>query len=67
MNALIRSAQYALAGRQDAFVGGNMLVYYSRDQAINRDFRGPDFFVAMDVAPDRERKSWIVWEEGAGE
>jgi Uma2 family endonuclease len=64
MNALIRSTQQALAERQDVFVGGNMFVYYSRNQAMNRDFRGPDFFAALDVDGDRERKAWIVWEEG---
>jgi Uma2 family endonuclease len=64
MNALIRSAQQALAERQDVFVGGNMFVYYSRNQAMNRDFRGPDFFASLDVDSDRERKAWIVWEEG---
>ncbi len=40
-----------------------MFVYYSRDQAMNRDFRGPDCFVVLDVPGDRERQGWIVWEE----
>jgi Uma2 family endonuclease len=53
------------ADRQDVFVGGNMFVYFSLEQVRNRDFRGPDFFVALDV-PRRERKSWIVWQEGKG-
>lgn len=43
MNVLIRSAQQFLLPRPDSFVGGNMFVYYSRQQAMNRDFRGPDF------------------------
>jgi hypothetical protein len=42
-----------------------MFVYFSLEQVRNRDFRGPDFFVALDV-PKRERKSWIVWQEGKG-
>jgi Putative restriction endonuclease len=29
----------------------------------NQDFKGPDFFVALDV-PKAERLSWVVWEEG---
>lgn len=31
-----------------------MFVYYSRTQAMNRDFRGPDFFVVLDVEDDRD-------------
>jgi len=30
---------------------------------MNRDFRGPDFSVALDVAGDLERQGWVVWEE----
>jgi hypothetical protein len=41
-----------------------MFVYYSRDQAMNRDFRGPDFFLVLDVDGSRERQGWVVWEEG---
>ncbi|MDV2997981.1 MAG: hypothetical protein N4J56_007686 [Chroococcidiopsis sp. SAG 2025] len=63
MNVLIDSALSALAGRSDFFAGGNMFVYYSRNQAMNRDFRGPDFFVALGVDGNRERQGWVVWEE----
>lgn len=63
MNVLIHSAQQALRDRPDSFVGGNMFVYYSRNQAMNRDFRGPDFFVALGVDSNRERQGWVVWEE----
>jgi Uma2 family endonuclease len=51
--------------RHDVFVGGNMFVYFSLDHVRNQDFRGPDFFVALGV-PKRERKSWVVWQEGKG-
>ncbi|MBW4635529.1 MAG: Uma2 family endonuclease [Iphinoe sp. HA4291-MV1] len=63
MNVLIDSALAALSGREDFFVGGNMFVYYSRLQAMNRDFRGPDFFVVLDVDGSRDRQGWVVWEE----
>jgi Uma2 family endonuclease len=53
------------AERDDFFVGGNMFVYFSPEQVRNYDFRGPDVFVALDV-PRRERKSWLVWQEGKG-
>jgi Uma2 family endonuclease len=46
----------------DCFIGGNMFVYYSLQQAKNQDFKGPDFFVVLDV-PQRERKSWVTWED----
>jgi len=52
-------------GRQDIFIGGNMFVYFSLNQVRTQDFRGPDFFVVLDV-PKRERKSWVVWQEGKG-
>jgi Uma2 family endonuclease len=64
MNVLIRSTQEALAERSDWFAGGNMFVYYSRDQAMNRDFRGPDFFAVLGVDGSRDRQGWVVWEEG---
>lgn len=64
MNLLIESALSALGNRPDAFVGGNMFVYYSQDQAMNRDFRGPDFFVALEVDGNRERQGWVTWQEG---
>ncbi|MBD2091119.1 Uma2 family endonuclease [Microcoleus sp. FACHB-1515] len=63
MNVLIASAIAALADRPDSFVGGNMFIYYSRNQAMNRDFRGPDFFVVLDVDGTRERQGWVTWEE----
>ena len=31
----------------------------------SRAFRGPDFFVVLGVE-NRERKSWVVWQEGKG-
>jgi len=63
MLLLIRSLKDAWRGRTDVFVGGNMFVYFSELQAKRNDFRGPDVFVVMDTER-RERKSWVVWEEG---
>ncbi|MBW4650282.1 MAG: Uma2 family endonuclease [Kastovskya adunca ATA6-11-RM4] len=63
MNLLIRSLQQAWAERDDYFAGGNMFVYYSRTQARNRDFKGPDFFVALNVDGTRPRQGWVVWDE----
>jgi Uma2 family endonuclease len=62
-------------GRTDFYVGGNMFVYYSVEQARDvfeeekkglkqRAFRGPDVFWVGGVEPERERKAWISWEEG---
>jgi len=47
------------------FAGGNMFLYFNAERLLNRDFRGPDFFVALDVE-DRARKSWVVWQENKG-
>ena len=49
--------------RTDFFAGGNMFVYYSLEQARNRDYKGPDFFVVLGVDGARPRHSWIVWQE----
>ena len=64
INALIDSYQHHRAPTTDFYAGGNMFVYYSSNQAMNRDFRGPDFFVVMNVDGTKERKGWVAWEEG---
>ncbi|MEL7352141.1 MAG: glycerol kinase GlpK [Cyanobacteria bacterium J06649_5] len=48
--------------RTDFYASGNMTVYYSPQKIKNRDFRGPDFMVALDTER-YPRKSWVVWEE----
>lgn len=57
MNVLIESIYEAWADREDYFAGGNMFIYYSRTQARNRDFRGPDFFVTLNVDGSRTRQA----------
>jgi len=61
MEVLIRSLQAHWSQRHDYYVGGNMFLHY--DPRSRRKFRGPDFFLVMNV-DDRERKSWVVWQEG---
>jgi Uma2 family endonuclease len=63
MNVLIAAVHEAFAGRQDYFTGGNMFVYFSSEQARNRDFKGPDFFVTLDVDGTKERQGWVIWDE----
>ncbi len=63
MNLLIDAVYAALAPREDFYASGNMFVYYSLAQIKNRDFRGPDFFVALNVDGEKERQGWVVWEE----
>ena len=48
--------------RQDFYASGNMTVYYSPKKIKTRDFRGPDFMVALNTERYL-RKSWVVWEE----
>jgi Uma2 family endonuclease len=64
MNLLIRSINHAWKDRNDYFAGGNMFIYYSRSQAKNRDFRGPDFFTVLDIDGSYDRQGWVVWDEG---
>jgi Uma2 family endonuclease len=64
MTLLIDSLKAYWAERTDYYVGGNMFLYY--DPYQQQRFRGPDFFLVLDVEgeKERERKSWIVWWEG---
>lgn len=61
-------------GRTDFFVGTNIFVYYSVQQAWQvsqeenkglekKAFRGPDVFWVGGVEPKRNRQAWIAWEE----
>lgn len=52
INTLISSIRHHFALLNDYFVGGNMFVYYSSQQVKNKDFKGPDFFVVLDVPPE---------------
>jgi Uma2 family endonuclease len=63
MTVLIESLEYAWRQRDDFYVGGNMFLYFSETQTRRNDFRGPDVFVVMNTTR-RERKAWVVWEEG---
>ena len=63
MNVLIDSFNQVLRDRNDTFVGGNMFVYFSQEKVFNRDFRGPDVFVALDLPAQRERQGWVIWDE----
>jgi len=61
MNVLIESLKLHWSERSGYYVGGNMFIHY--DPTNIRRSRGPDFFVVLDV-DERERKSWVVWQEG---
>ena len=49
--------------RKDAYVAGEMYVYFSPYQILTDDFKGPDVFVALNVSK-RVRESWVTWQEG---
>ena len=61
MNLLIGSLKVQWADRTGYYVGGNMFVHYNPEN--KRRSRGPDFFLVLNVV-DRERKSWVAWQEG---
>jgi Uma2 family endonuclease len=63
MTVLIDSLEHAWRDRDDFYVSGNMFLYFSETQTRKNDFRGPDVFVVMNTSR-RERKAWVVWEEG---
>ncbi len=64
MNLLIDIVHYLWRGRDDYFVGGNMFIYYSPQEALNQDYKGPDFFLVKEVDGTRDREKWVAWEEG---
>lgn len=64
INLLVESIQQFWKGRTDFYVGGNMFIYFSEEQARNRDFRGPDFYVVKNVDGTRMRPYWATWLEG---
>jgi Uma2 family endonuclease len=64
INLLIDSINFLWRDRTDYFASGNMFIYFNLQQARDRDYRGPDVFVAKDVDGTRDRKYWVIWEEG---
>ena len=63
INLLIDNTKYRWPDRQDFFAGGNMFIYYSLQQARNKDYKGPDFFVIKGVDGSLQRRKWVAWEE----
>src|SRR5262245_21313570 len=61
MMLLIESLKIHWSERSGYYVGGNMFVHY--DPTNVRRLHGPDFFLVLDV-DKRERRSWVVWQEG---
>jgi Uma2 family endonuclease len=55
---------YWFRDRTDYYAGGNMFIYYSEEQARNKDYRGPDFFYVDGVSLTPLRPYWAVWLEG---
>jgi Uma2 family endonuclease len=63
INLLVDNVKQHWHDRQDFFAGGNMFIYYSLQQARNRDYKGPDFFVVKEIDGAPDRRKWVVWEE----
>lgn len=61
---LIESIKHHLRGRDDYYAGGNQFIYFDVERARNRNFRGPDFYLVLDVPREPIRDYWCVWEEG---
>jgi Uma2 family endonuclease len=65
MTLLIASVLYRQRDRTDFYVGGNMFIYFNLQQARDRDFKGPDFFVVQGgVNLQPNRRYWALWDEG---
>jgi Uma2 family endonuclease len=63
IDLLIRLLEYYWRDQTDFYVSGNLTVYYSPNQRKSEDFRGPDFFAVLG-AEKKDRRSWVVWQEG---
>jgi Uma2 family endonuclease len=63
MNLLIEQIEYHFRDRDDFYVGGNTFIYFSPEQARNRDFRGSDFFYVSATTRQPTRECWVVWNE----
>jgi Uma2 family endonuclease len=64
INILVETIRPWLEVHPDSgYTAGDMFVYYSPNQVKNQDFKGPDFYAALGVS-NRERKSWVCWQEG---
>ena len=63
MNLLIDSLEWHWRDRDDYYVGGNMFIYFSGDPSYYKRFRGPDFFVVLDVPRFKPRRKWEIWNE----
>lgn len=75
INLGIESLNYHWRERDDFYVGGNMFIYYSLNQALTildeakegkrrrTAFRGPDMFVVLNVDGSYRRQKWVVWKE----
>jgi Uma2 family endonuclease len=61
---LLDCVAYRFRDRDDYFAGGNMFIYFSEEQARNKDYRGPDFFYVDGVNRFPLRPYWAVWQEG---
>jgi len=61
---LIDSIVWQFRGRDDYYAGGNQFIYFSEQQARNRDFRGPDCYLVLGTNKEPLREYWCVWQEG---
>ncbi len=59
---VITPLQDRYRGRLDAFVGGNLMMYYEKGNP--KKSVSPDVFVALGVPSEPPRPIWKVWEEG---
>jgi Uma2 family endonuclease len=60
MVVLMKSLEIYWGKEKRYFAGGNMFLHYR--PFSKKKFLGPDFFLVLDVE-QRERKSWVVWQE----
>jgi Uma2 family endonuclease len=64
INLLIEVLTWLLRDRSDYYVGGNLFIYFSEEQARTRKYRGTDFFYVEGVNRLPKRRYWAVWQEG---
>ncbi len=63
MGVLVNSILHHFRDRDDFYTAGNMFLYFNAEEARNRDFRGPDFFLVWNTHRRPMRKYWVLWHE----
>jgi Uma2 family endonuclease len=64
LDLVAESIRWHFRERHDFYVGKRTAIYYCLGQLLTGKYRGPDFFFVWNADGRKERRDWVVWEEG---